>query len=91
MNDIKNDLGDALCAIAAVQSVCMDVELTVCFHALQSAHNSIDAVMQVIERKEQVLTDFAHYFELHLDQTREFDAEEFLSGLAEFTDKCDGE
>jgi hypothetical protein len=91
MNDIKNDLGEALCAIASVQSVCLDADLTVCCYALQAAHNSTDAVMQVIERKEQVLTDFAHYFELHLDQTGEFDAEEFLSGLAEFEGKCNGE
>lgn len=86
MNQIKANLGTALCAIAAVQAVCLDADVNIAVYALDSAHQNIDTAMQVIERQEQMLINFAHYFEQHCDQSGEFDAENFLSEFADFSE-----
>lgn len=84
MNQVKANLGDALCAIASVQSVCLDADLNIAVYALNSAQNDIDTIKQMVERNEIIemskLTEFANNYQNY----GEFEAAVFLKEFAEF-------
>ena len=90
MNQIIDLTNEALSAIASVQLFCAENDHNITVYALNSAHNDIDTIKQIVERNGvftiEKLDEFLVLFEANRDRSVEFDASLFLTEFSEFAE-----
>lgn len=94
MNEVITDYAnEALCAVAAVQAYCFDNDLNMAVYALNSAHNDIDSIKQIIEQRGEVITlsELRAFCDYYQNRCGEFNTGEFMQLLSEVECDHDGE